>query len=1064
MRGVYTLFFLSGSLGLVYEVLWLRKLLLVFGSTVHATSTILTVFFGGLALGSWLFGRLSDRRGAPGLLRWYAACEAVVGLYAFATPWLFRAVEQVYIPLYRASGLSPSVLVGASFLCTAAVLLIPTVLMGGTFPLVSRFLIRSAQERGLRIASLYAINTAGAMAGTVLVYTVGLQTLGWVLSLQCAGILSLLIGLLARTFSRALSASPAAGQGTTSGEDPRLVRVLLLAFGLSGFSAMLYEVAWTRALSLVVGSSIYAFCIMLATFLGGIAAGSAIARGWLRAAPLDSARDSPDLRSGSRARVEQVVILESVLAAYGLFSIALFGRLPEAFVRLWPLFDRSFAGLSWVQLILSISVMAVPTLAMGLLFPLVGELLTAPPDRVGRRLGTGYAVNTLGGILGSFLAGFWLIPHWGLAWTLVLGAMVNLAAALVLYVRISPVGLVRRLAFSAASLALYAGLGAAVFVPAWQRQMLVLGVFMSPQAYEGTSVLDAAQQHELLFYRDGLHTTVSVHRNAQDGHLFLKVGGKTDASSGGDMGTQVLLAHLPLLFHPHPSRVLVIGLGSGVTLGSAGRYPVSELHCAELEPAVIEGARFFAEHNHRIHDDPRARIYAADGRNFLLAADAPYDVIISEPSNPWMAGIANLYTREFFELCRRRLAAGGIMAQWIHLYRLFPSDVKLILKTFQAVFPQTVVWSTTTGDIVLLGSAQPLQVDYARLKAQLEQPAIRQDLERIALAHPRVLLESFRLGPEQVRLLTADVAGLHEDDWPWLEFSAPKALYLAPAFKTNYHGLGGLKTPIAVIAPGVGNEDKDAAFYAALGRAQRFRGELEAATTSFEQALALEPGAAAALELGKVYVERNLPLRAQEALRRALELDPTRLEAYYVLARLLLRQQQLDEALATYEQAAALKAPDGKQAEELGRAFGQAKRWPEALAYLQSAVAQQDRPSPQASLALAEAFRELGRYDEAEQVLVKARERAPEDTALLLALAQIQLLQHAYAEARPLFEQVLKQAPRSAAAYFGLGELAFEQGAWRDAARWLTIGLRYDPYHAKALEQLNTIHGQPQDG
>ena len=477
LRSVFACYFFSGALGLTYQILWLRKLLLVFGSSVFAVSTVLTVFFGGLAIGSWLFGRLIDRQPDDVGLRWYAALEIGIGLYAFITLPLFDLVRHVYIPIYQASGLSPTVLVGASFVCSAAILLLPTILLGGTFPLLSRFLIRSTEERGTKIASLYAINTAGAMAGTLFVYYVGLSTLGLFKTLLCAGVLNIGIGLLCFVYDRHLrrlgfhaagggrpaahrarhsaatpmaaapaghprarhsaaasmaaapqaALSPPADESLSGGrlEPQTEVRWIFAAFALSGFSAMVYEVSWTRALSLVLGSSIYAFCIMLATFLGGIAVGSMIARRVLRKRP---------------ATIQQFVWYEMLLGAYGFLSILLFILLPDWFVTLWPLTGGSFTGISWLQVALSVSVMLLPTVILGIVFPLVCDLVTRRFSQLGQQLGNAYAVNTVGGIVGSFLSGFVLIPFLGLPWAIAIAAMINLLAGFIVYVRFGEAG------------------------------------------------------------------------------------------------------------------------------------------------------------------------------------------------------------------------------------------------------------------------------------------------------------------------------------------------------------------------------------------------------------------------------------------------------------------------------------------------------------------------------------------------------------------------------------------------------------------------------------------------
>src|SRR3989338_2581290 len=220
------------------------------------------------------------------------------------------------------------------------------------------------------------------------------------------------------------------------------------------------------------------------------------------------------------------------------------------------------------------------------------------------------------------------------------------------------------------------------------------------------------------------------------------------------MGTQVLSAHVPLLLHPDPRRVLVIGLGSGVTVGHAARHPVSLVHCAEIEPAVIEGARYFEKENYGVHENPKVSLVVADGRNFLRATRQEYDVIISEPSNPWMAGLAYLFTREFYTLAKRRLAPDGVMCQWLQLYGLFPRDVKLMLKTFHEAFPHVSVWSSVPGDLLLVGSMAPQQVAYRELAERMARPAIRESLAVVHAERPDVLLQLFWLGTREVEAVT----------------------------------------------------------------------------------------------------------------------------------------------------------------------------------------------------------------------------------------------------------------------------------------------------------------------
>ncbi|OGX29360.1 MAG: hypothetical protein A3B78_01355 [Omnitrophica WOR_2 bacterium RIFCSPHIGHO2_02_FULL_67_20] len=1048
LRNVYACYFLSGALGLIYQVLWLRKLLLVFGSTVHAVSTVLTVFFGGLALGSWLFGRLIDRRRLDAGLRWYALLELGIGVYAFVTLPLFDMIQGVYIPIFRDSGFSPRVLVGASFACSAAILLLPTVLMGGTFPLLSRFLIRTSGERGVKIASLYGINTAGAMAGTLFVYYAGLPVLGLTRTLQCAGILNLGIGMLCLTFDRHLQAlgfhpARAASQreAGASAEVPGAARWLFLAFGLSGFSAMVYEVAWTRALSLVVGSSTYAFCIMLATFLGGMALGSGLARRHLRRAA---------------GTIGFFIAVELALGAYGLISIPLFSQLPEWLVTLWPL-NHSFTAISWLQFSLCSFAMLMPTLLMGVLFPVVSDLLTSRFARLGQRLGNAYAINTLGGIAGSFLSGFVLIPRWGLPWAIVCAALVNLLAAAVLHVSLNRnPGLVDRMAAGAAWLGMAGALSALIIVPSWKRQVFAAGVYLNPEAYRATSVAKGVAGSTLLFYRDSLNATVSVHRLGET--IFLKVGGKTDASNGIDMGTQVLSAHIPLLLHPDPKRVLVIGLGSGVTLGHAGRHPVTALHCAEIDEAVIEGARFFKDYNYGVHDDPRTRIFAADGRNVLLASPEQYDVIISEPSNPWMAGIAYLFTREFYGLAKQRLAPGGVMCQWLQLYRIFPSDAKLMLKTFHDAFPYVSVWSSVPGDLLLVGSMEPHTTSVARLRERMANPAVRDALATVKVDRPELLLQLFWLGNREVEQLTQDIFRLHEDDQPSVEFNAPRSLYAEGAFQLNYGGLERFKSAPAAIAPDYDPALENGEFLRSLALLWGAREELERELQADKRLVELEPLAGDAwMQLGQVSLKMRQPLRAAAAFEHAAALEPKDPEARRLLAKLRWEQGLADEAEQLYRQAAVLGPPAETFAAELGDFFAFRKVPRLAAEYYRSALSQGGGSRPELILAFGNTLKELGAWQETEQLIGSGVSAFPSEAALPLLMGEALLAQRRWQEALPWFQRTLAVSPKSADAYYGLGRAALGLGGREEAARQLARALRVDPYHVEAARLLQEL-------
>lgn len=1046
LRNIHACFFLSGALGLVYQVLWLRKLLLVFGSTVHAVSTVLTVFFSGLALGSWLLGRLIDRNPGAGL-RWYGMLEAAVGAYAFITLPLFGLVQQVYVPIYRASDYSPQVLVATTFVCSAAVLLLPALLLGATFPVLSRFMVRSSESRGVGISNLYAINTAGAMTGTLAIYFIGLPILGLSRSLLCAGVLNLGLGALCLAFDRHLASlgftisstgeSPESSPAAAAESSPGL-RAVFVAFGLSGFAAMAYEVAWTRALSLVLGSSIYAFCLMLAAFLGGIALGSWMARGQLRQA---------------RATLRQFLVLEVALGAYGMASVALFAQMPDWFVSLWPLVRGSFIGIAAVQAALCVIVMCLPTLIMGMLFPLVSDLVTARWASLGRRVGAVYAVNTFGGILGSFATGFLLIPWFGVPGAMVFAGGANLIAAGVLWAGDGRPGAGRRFAAAFAGAAAAVVVAGTVILPTWKPEVLSAGVFLNPDGYARGRVQDALRGTELLYYRDGLNTTVSVHRAL--GKTFLKVGGKTDASNNIDMSTQVLAAHLPLLLHGSAKQVLVIGLGSGVSLGNAGRYPVQVLHCAEIEPAVIEGARFFRRENYAVHEDPRVRIFAADGRNFLLASPLAYDAIISEPSNPWMAGIGYLFTRQFYQLAKRRLAPGGIMCQWLQLYNMFPADVKLVLKTFRSEFPYVTVWASLPGDLLLLGSMEPYQVPYETLAERMRAPAIRDALSVIKMDDPNILLELFRLDAGAIDRLTADISWLHEDDVPWLEFNAPKALYSTGLFAQNETGLSRFRVTPDALVPGRPVVE-GAAFQVKLAQALTFRQEFVDARNALERAVRLDPSSQEAwLELARAYYAERRSVPTDEALARAEALGASP-QAAQLRGRLRFEQQDYEGAWAYLRAGALAQRPDGPYAAELGQALMKLGRHAEAAEAFRSALSQ-GRDDARTLAGYGDTLNALQQWDDLLAVAELGRARWPAQPGwhimqgrALFGLGRLADAGHAWLHAVTL-------APRQGEAYYWLARLAQQHGQPAVARRMARRSLMYNPYDPDAAALLQSL-------
>ena len=744
LTGVVACFFLSGATGLVYEVLWIRMLGLVFGHTVFAVTTVLTAFMAGLGLGSWIFGRLADRQTRP--LRLYGVLEIGVGLFCLLVPVLLPWVEAAYRALARGLGLSFFTFSLAQFALILVLFLPPTTLMGATLPILSRVFATEARTLGRRVGFLYALNTLGAMVGTGLAGYLLLPALGMRATLFLAAAVNITVGALIVLADRHVAAAapaeaPVAPTADTAEVEPPSAAATLTAAALAvaGAASMVYEVAWTRALSLAIGSSTYAFTAMLLAFLLGLALGSALFSRLFGARRLGPAAFG-------------LLQLGAGLAALGI--LPLFERLPDLVVRALAV-SLAPGFVLLVEVALAVAAMLVPTLLIGAGFPCAVQVVARGPARVGGDVGRLYALNTLGAIVGTVVAGFALVPIIGAQGAVKVAIGLNLALGLVLVVagrRTVPQW--QWLGALALALVIVAGL---VRVRAWNPVMMAAGASVYARQYQRFAgqggLAQATADSQLLFYRDGLTATVSVHREGPT--TSLRVNGKTDASNGVDMHMQLMLGHLPLLLHPDARGVLVIGLGSGVTVGAVAAHPVERVDVVEIEPAVVEAAAFFERENRAVLRDRRVHLAIGDARNVLVAADRRWDVIVSEPSNPWIGGVATLFSEEFYALARSRLTPGGVMVQWVDGYAIRPEDFKMIVRTFRTAFPATTVWHAHgVADFVLVGSAEPRPLDLARVQAAWEaSPALREDFGRLGFRAPSAFLADFLLAePDTARL------------------------------------------------------------------------------------------------------------------------------------------------------------------------------------------------------------------------------------------------------------------------------------------------------------------------
>jgi len=761
-----TLFFFSGLTGLIYQVLWTRRLNLTFGHSILAVSTVVTAYMGGLALGSALGGRWSDRhlrasQKASWFLARYGHLEAFIGIWALLSLPLLDGVEWFYLTM-SSRGVEGSSLHLLAFLASALVLLPPTTAMGATLPLLSCLYNNHPAGLGKTLARLYSTNTFGAVVGVALAGFLFLPVLGFKVSMALSAALNLLIGATAATVSRRLQGRL---RSETLVERPSVVPASLLlplGFAITGALSMVFQVGWTRSLSLSLGCSVYAFSSILLVFLGGITLGSAF-----------YARR----KTSTRPDFGHLSVVFAGIGLSGAMAIFLLGYLPLAFVRFFPYVSDHYWQVLLLDLALCCVVLIVPTWLMGLSFPMVTQLYhDSSSGQLGQSVGNIYGANTLGCIVGSFAAGFVLIPSLGVQRSLQLAACGFFWVAAI-YAYQSRKSVAR---FAAAILLLLGP--TSVFLPNWDSALMSAGVATHAS---GKLSLDNFVRHQPMFYGDGISGSVAILCWAPGG-LTLRVNGKPESSLAvPDRLDQTLLGLLPHFYVRDPKHVGVIGLGSGLTLRAlAGSKKVESAICAELEPLVIETDRYWAPYNGQILADPRVKARYADGRTMIMGSDRPFDALVSVPSNPWIAGIGNLYTQDFYQSVRDKLNPGGVYLQWVNLYAISPADLQIILRTFHSVFPEAQLWAIG-GDIALIGgngrASRDLMQDYYR-----EALWLRLELAEIGFSSVDQLVGSY-LCPLATAVEHIPAGPLNTDDNPILEYSAPFSMYSGESYSKNLH-------------------------------------------------------------------------------------------------------------------------------------------------------------------------------------------------------------------------------------------------------------------------------------
>lgn len=748
---VLALFFLSGACGLVYEVIWVRMLALVFGTTTFALSALLTSFMAGLGLGSLVSGRYLAGTRRP--LALFGALECGIGASALALPWLFPLAERGFIAATAGLGLG---FYGESLMklgLSLALLVPPTTLMGASLPLLAQHAVARLGHLGIRVGSLYALNTLGAVAGCFAAGFFLIPAWGIRATTLAAAALNFAVGIAALALAAASRPRLPAGQGVAqpphlgdSLYSERARRWAVVAFACSGFAALGLEVIWTRLLTLVLVGFTYSFSTMLTLFLMGIALGSLV---FGRVA--DRTRDPLAILglvqtgAGVSALATAPLFLEAQAAAH-LGGLMLGGE--------WA--DHALAKFA-----VAAALLLPTTFLFGASFPLVSRLAAPGRKGLGHTVGQLYAANVAGSIAGAFVTGYVLIPLFGSHRSL-LGLALGVAlvgAGLLRASRVSALAC-KRLTLAGGILATLAiVLGPADVSRSIHQRWLTPGERMG-------------------FYEEGASATVMVaeYTNAEEleERRILVSGSSASNSTFYGLSVNRIQGCLPFLFKRMPRKVLAICFGTGITFGTASQFEIERIDGVDISPEVFAAAPRFAAENYDVARNPRVRLIVDDGRNFLLKNSARYDAITMEPMPPALAGVVNLYTREFYALCRQRLAPGGVMSQWVPLYFLGPDDVRMLYRTFAESFPYALAFSYNF-DTFLVGSERPLDLSGERFCRRLVSERLARDLATIGLDGPQGMLGTFLMGREAMLRFAAS-APLLTDDWPLVEFTGPKTI------------------------------------------------------------------------------------------------------------------------------------------------------------------------------------------------------------------------------------------------------------------------------------------------
>jgi len=1016
---VLLLFAMSGAAGLMYEVVWRRMLSVVMGGSVYATAAVLSSFMGGLFLGSIVVGRWADRWKNPLLA--YGIFEVFIACFALFFAHACRGLSSLERLLYPVLENHLLVLTGVKFVAGFLLLLFPTFLMGGTFPLLSKLYLGAGISLGRGIGRLYAVNTGGAVLGTVLAGFLLIRAVGAKGTNAAAMVLSGAVGLAALAFSKVVPGLPSPSISPPQQAERKLTRpvgmVVLTAFALSGFTALCYEVLWTRVLVFVVGNTTYSFTIMLSTFLAGLALGSHLSARFL---------------TRGKELLTTAAVIEVLIGVFAVAGIALTQSFLPAFHWLKGLFTTwSYVPYTLVRYVIASIALLPAAILFGMSFPVIVAIYAGPYEKLGSDVGRAYGSNTIGAIFGSVAAVFLLVPVLGIAGAFLLTAGINVVVGF-LFLWLSP-------AFSSRKRVLWSVCAAGVFG---------FVVVLVPPRIDIAKTTEGAEgrRGKLIFYREGTAGTVAVFAHPQKGLKMMEIDGNAQVPTDVDaIQAFRLLGHLPFFVHPEPKEVLVTAFGGGITTGAILSHPVKQVDAVEICPSAFEAAKFFEEENNGALKDERLRLIVADANNYVKATHRTYDAIASDATHPAAAESWVLYTREFYEACRKLLREGGVMCQWVPLHALPTSHLKIILRTFQGVFPHASLWFAR-GYTIMVGTPDRLVIDAERIakfirkdektfahlrSAHLESvPAIlknlvldEDDVRRFAGTSPTATEDNSPLafgekeavGKQLVPVNVGALASAMGEGFPRVVGATEKErkeIAAAVSIRRHYleavrcwqeqkpvEGLGHLEKAMAS-----GWEDADIAWYLrwlTILAFQRYRKEerAEKAVSDFRRWAGVFPRSPwTRVALGHFLMEEAREEgdagKIEEGLSElalAAELAPGDPIVLQDVSQAFLSEGKEEQAIPLLEKYARIMPDDPENWRDLARAYLRTERFAKAVPYMER-LARLYPEDPTSWSTLAGAYMGAGRHSDARRAILRAVQLDPNNPQLRTTLRELEEL------------------------------------------------------------------------